>query len=76
MVAVITFFQNKNQQKRKSLNKYDWDFSLKNCQGFKKIKHITSIKHVPKLINFFLFPKTFKLIFTVKKYFTSYYLRK
>lgn len=29
VVAEITLFQNRNQQKRKSLNRYDWDFSLK-----------------------------------------------
>lgn len=38
MVAVITFFQNKNQQKRKSLNRYDWDFSLKKLSRIQKNK--------------------------------------
>lgn len=71
MVAEITLFQNRNQQKRKSLNRYDCGFSHKKLS--KKPQHI--IEHVPRLIKFLLFPKTFDLTFTVKKYFTSYYFR-
>lgn len=75
MVAEITLFQNRNQQKRKSLNRYDCGFSQKKklSRIQKKPQHI--IEHVPRLIKFLLFPKTFDLTFTVKKYFTSYYFR-
>lgn len=57
MVAEITLFQNRNQQKRKSLNRYDCGFSQKkSCQEFKKKTNIL-LNMFQDSSNLFYFPK-------------------
>lgn len=57
MVAEITLFQNRNQQKSKSLNRYDCGFSQKkSCQEFKKKPNIL-LNMFQDSSNFFYFPK-------------------
>lgn len=54
MVAEITLFQNRNQQKRKSLNRYDCGFShKKSCQKNPNIL----LNMFQDSSNFFYFPK-------------------